>query len=974
MSKIFKYLLCISIVLITISCTDDEPIDEFRNSRVEEHDTHKLSIFRLPYKLTTSEIKSDVDIIQIGGYYAETLHANISNLNETESITEIEIPNNINIPDGNYVIKFDSIHNRFIAKINKEKIAITDINNGNYNGLTSMGTKTNPFIINSNKDFNIFLKALFEDVYKGAGFYFMQTSSFAWSNDEGNIGEGLSSQTFAGVYDGNNKFLRNITINGKNNAGMFAMLTNGATIKNLKLNNISYSNGNTIGAIAGKSEYTVRLSNIQTSGEISGTENIGGLIGIATGNLILEDITINTSVTGTKNIGGIIGGINNNCHVSINNFNISDSYRIGSENPSSLNNATNVGGVIGFVDNSSFEINNANIIHTTSFSENAVIIAGDYYIGGIIGYISSLNNSSSITNSRIISPLMTNSYGGGLIGMAQINKELTISDCQSCIINKKGDYIGGIIGSLELSENDLVSYSNNDIVASNGSAIYIGGNNYIGGLFGKLKGGSISLSGENYIMTSIKGNSYIGGLAGCIEETTLNIGTPLYGKDDTNITGLQIEANTYTGGAVGYMNKSTLKSTQTLSPTSGINRFNDDTAMIICKIIGNGNKIGGAVGQADASTIEGISVKATINNENGGIYTGGIVGYFNNGNLAVNSCSFSGIIKGGNYTGGIVGEINNLGQIQQCINYGDISGGEKTGGIVGKVNYAVDEPWVTKCANVGNVTGSQLVGGIVGYMSVDDGDIKESSWVKVEYCGNYGNITGTNLSTDPKGGLGGIVGKCDSRQVRVAHCANHGIITGTGDFKGIGGIAGALGRDAGTTALNNVDVYNCANIGLITTSGNGTTRLGGILGYIGQGDAGKNDTNSEINDCYNIGEISSSQHDTYRAGILGYADHQSSVRRCINYGQTHDGYSIIGTRNTAAVVHDEDLYYLSGTGAGNGGHWDATSFTEGNMHERTTFSGLKFEGESDANWKIGSMNGKNRAILIDCPFQNITYK
>ncbi len=974
MNKVFKYLLSIIFVSITISCSEEELFDEFRNSKVEIYDTHKLSIFKLPHKLTTSEINCDVDIIQIGGSYVKTLHANISNLNETESITEIEIPNNINIPDGNYVIKFDSISNRFIAKINTEKIAITEINNGNYQELASNGTKTSPFEINSNDDFNKFIKALSEDSYNGAGFYFKQTSSIIWSNDESNTGEGLSSQTFAGTYDGNNKILGSVTINGKNNTGLFAVLTNGANIKNINLNNLSYSNGNTIGAIAGKSEYTVKLSNIKTSGEISGTENIGGLIGIATGNIYLENITVNTSVTGANNIGGIIGYTNNNCHVSINTLNISDSYRIGSENPSNANNATNVGGIIGLVENSSFEISNANIIHTSSYSDNAIIIAGNSNIGGFIGQINNLSNSSSITNSRIISPLTTNNFGGGFIGKATINNKLSISECQSCIISKQGDYIGGIIGYIESTGGDLFSYINNDIVASDGSDIYIGGNNYIGGLFGTLKGGAISLSGENYIMTSIKGNSYVGGLAGSIENTTLNIGTPLYGKTGTEITGLQIEANTYVGGAAGYMNKSTLKSSQTLSPTSGINHFNDNTAMIICTIKGNGNKVGGVVGQADESSVDGISVKATITNETGGIYTGGIVGYFNNGDLAVNSCSFSGIITGGNYTGGIVGEINNLGQIKQCINYGTVSGGEKIGGIVGKVNYAVDEPWVTKCANVGNITGKQLVGGIVGYMSVDNGDIKKDSWVKVEYCGNYGNITGSNISTDPKGGLGGIVGKCDSRQVRVAHCANHGTITGTGDFKGIGGIAGALGRDAGTTALNNVDVYNCANLGLITTSGDGATRLGGILGYIGQGDAGKNDTNSEINDCYNIGEISSSQSETYRAGILGYADHQSSVRRCINYGQTNKGKSIIGTRNGAAVVHDENLYYLSGTGDGSGGHWDATLITEDNMDESSTFSGLKFEGESNANWKIGNINGSDRAILIDCPFQHIIYK
>ena len=63
------------------------------------------------------------------------------------------------------------------------------------------------------------------------------------------------------------------------------------------------------------------------------------------------------------------------------------------------------------------------------------------------------------------------------------------------------------------------------------------------------------------------------------------------------------------------------------------------------------------MGRANKSAISGISVNATITNTNksdSGRYYGGIVGLFHDGNKAVESCSFYGIMKGKEYTGGIV--------------------------------------------------------------------------------------------------------------------------------------------------------------------------------------------------------------------------------------------------------------------------------------------------------------------------------
>lgn len=974
MTKKLKQLILIIFILGIYSC-DDDFVDIYEASRVEKFDSHHLSIFRIPHVFSSSSINSDVDIIQVGGSYIERLHANITTISDTESEVGLTIPINASIPNGNYVIKVDSITNRFIAKIEDHLITITEVNNGNYSELespNSNGSKENPFLINSNDKFNKFIFALSNDKYSGAGFYFKQTAFIQWSNDEQNDGEGLASQSFAGNYDGDDYILSGVVINGKNEAGIFRQLSNGATISNWIINNISISNGEKLGSIAGYAQGSVKLSGISVNGSISGTNNIGGLIGhTANGYIYIDDITMSAAVSGTNNIGGAIG--NTNCYSSINKFKVASSFRVGNENTSASNIAVNIGGVIGCVYHASFDITNTEIIHTSSIDDNAEIISGDKNVGGLIGYIVNLSEPiSKIDSCKVISPLKANNYGGGIVGYAEIAHQLSITNNQSCIISKQGNYIGGIIGCLKHSSSteNLLSYHNNNIVESNGSTLLIKGNNYVGGVFGYIYGGSVSFTGENYFMADIIGNDCVGGIAGYAENTTLDIGTPLYGKPGTDITGITINANTEAGGVVGYLKSSTLKGKQSLQPTSGINHFDKSKASVICTIIGDNKHIGGAVGSALESTISGISVHATITNEKG-TYTGGIVGIFYQGNK-INSCSFSGIIRGGDYTGGIAGEINYLSQITQCINYGSITtGGSKTGGICGKIHNKEDEPWINECANVGVVSGHHFVAGIVGYISADGGEGKD--WTKIARCGNYGDVT---ASSSDWGCVGGIVGKCDSDKIRVNHCANHGTITGNGYFKGIGGIAGSLGQDAdGLEEYDNVHVYNCANTGTIVSDRTSSAHMGGIVGYMEEGKCLAED--SHVESCYNCGSVGPAKDATH-GGIIGHCDYYVALEYCINYGNTHeDGESMIGTVVTAGVVYNNNLYHLDGSGDDDGHSWSSTSFTESQMSSLSTFNGYSSDDwvvAQQLNMQGSGESSKPRVILKDCPFQNIVYK
>lgn len=958
------------IALMSAACTDIE--NPFESSKVENVGNNRLSSFLLPESIS-EPITDSVDIIQISGSYMNRFLANIE-VEKDIAVTEIQIPNNTSIPNGDYVIKFDSIANRFIAAIDGERIAVKEVNNGGYsvqlNGMLSSddnGSRSHPYKIGNKDKLNKFIKALKEDPYHGAGLHFIQTGDISWANDEANTGEGLASASFAGVYDGDGYTLSDLTINGKSNSGLFTTLTNGAVIKNLSFSDLSFSNGSSMGAIAGNAEYTTSISGINLSGNLSGIENIGGLIGAANGNISISNSVIGASVTGMKNIGGAIGYVHSRCHADIRNLSVTSSFRVGSENASASNDAENAGGIIGYVENSSFEISDSEIIHTSSYADNTIVISANNSGGGLVGRINGLYNSSAILSTRVISPLKVNDFGGGFIGNAQIGNTLRIADCQSCIISKQGNHIGGIIGSLECSDKNQMVYENNDVVASDNSDIHIGGDDNVGGIFGYIKANEMTFKGKNHIVCKVTGNKYVGGITGYMENTVLDINKPLYGKSEAQIIGLNIEAGSYAGGIAGYMKNSTLKGKQSLKPTSGLKGFDDSDVDILCTIKVSGRSAGGAVGEAYKSTITGLKVKATLTNTSD-IYTGGIVGLFDDGNKAVSSCSFSGEVSGKDYTGGIVGEINKLGQITQCINYATVTGGTKIGGIVGKVMNRDDEPWVNECVNLGNVTGNNYVSGIAGYVSADKNEAND--WTKVARCGNYGNIT---ASSSGDGCVGGIVGKCDSDKIRVNDCANHGTITGNGTFKGIGGIAGSLGMDAEYfSEYDNVDVYHCANTGKIVSDHGGEANMGGIVGYMEEGDVGTNDTNSQVHLCYNCGNVGPAKEATH-GGIIGHADYSVSLRFCINYGNTEpDGEAMIGT--VKGTVYNRELYHLEGTGDRKGNGWESESFNSDEMQILDTF----FEGyEEQKKWMIAVQANHSdstpRAILKDehCPFQNI---
>ena len=602
MNKLFNYLLVIFIGLTMFACNDDPIYDDF-HSRVEKFDTHKMSIFRLKHNMGY-KVEAEtciVELIQVDGYCVGSFTAKIEEISKHESDVSIKIPIDNDIENGTYVMRFDynSIPDRYVVQIVDEEIVSHNKNNFNVSGINlkndGLGIKSNPIKVADTDGFNQLLRNLRDDVYHGAGYYFKQTTNLLWKNDESVDGEGLSSQIFAGVYDGGNFSIKNIQINGRGNSGIFTTLTNGCQINNLKIDG-QILNGSNYGFIAGNSEYTVKLDGITITGQISGEENIGGLIGSAKGKLSIHNSNICSTISGSSNIGGCVGYISDNCHLSISSISVDEHFIVGDLSNSHLE-ASNVGGVVGYVNNASFSISNSTIFHSTTKNDNAIVVSGDSNIGGIIGKITNLSAKSYIENDTVNIPILVNNYGGGFIGYSEISDSLKIINSQFSGIFKQGNYIGGAVGYIKTTGKDLFSYSNNKIV-QNGGDCDISGGNYVGGIAGYIASPEVEFTGKNYVKTSISGADYVGGVVGAMENTSLALSKIYSTTTENDKKGYDVSGKSYVGGIVGYMKNSSLSDTLSFAPTKKINKVDSIELTIRCSVEGNGNRVGGEIGRA----------------------------------------------------------------------------------------------------------------------------------------------------------------------------------------------------------------------------------------------------------------------------------------------------------------------------------------------------------------------------------------
>lgn len=123
---------------------------------------------------------------------------------------------------------------------------------------------------------------------------------------------GSATSPFSGDFDGNEYAIKNLTINlpTTNAVGIFSY-SNGATFKDLALENVNIIGQDYVGALVGNAEDT-NFENVVITGQLTGEAWVGALAGyllIEDNNAVLKKIYTETVVTGVGLIGGCIGEI-----------------------------------------------------------------------------------------------------------------------------------------------------------------------------------------------------------------------------------------------------------------------------------------------------------------------------------------------------------------------------------------------------------------------------------------------------------------------------------------------------------------------------------------------------------------------------------------------------------------------------------------------------------------------------------------
>ena len=303
---------------------------------------------------------------------------------------------------------------------------------------------------------------------------------------------------------------------------------------------------------------------------------------------------------------------------------------------------------------------------------------------------------------------------------------------------------------------------------------------------------------------------------------------------------------------------------------SGI--FNGNGHAISGLLQSDKNEAFGFFGGLDGSAqISNLIIAATVRNEMNNMNrfyssrTGAIAGMSfgtNNGNIIIDNCNVTGMIKGGisefSCTGGIVGQgQGNFLTIQNCNVSGYIGDGgyarfsSITGGIVGSIGRG----FITNCillnsATVnGQATSETRIGGIAG----EAGNWSET---KIANCINNATITGSGDQSF----TGGIVGY---NVAEITNCtvSAYGNVTGHGNDAEVGGITGlnAIGK-----------INDCTNDAVVS----GTLFVGGIAGRNG----------GEIHTSLNTGNISG--RSSY-GGLVGYNQDSGIYSCCTNRGSVN---------------------------------------------------------------------------------------
>ena len=996
-SKVRRYIcnaLLVAVALfVAYGCSDDKIRKNGINSTLEETTDYKLSSFLLEnglWELTDEDAEIVVELRSHTDGSAQQYKVAVAQEGGKHRMT-MRIPKSNLLLDGDYdVVAFSmkgiKFGKRLVATF-KDEMMCAVMKSSNLFRLTGEGTEESPLLIKSTDDFSLFSYGLMNDsVGHGADLYFKQVKSFdAPPVSEIYTGHNYAGYSFAGIYDGNDKEI-NLAYAGsktEENVGLFKILYEGAEIKNLTINANIRGVGKNGGALSGRSEGLVKISNVTVKGSLSScNDNIGGFIGYAKGDLSVTNSRLLATVDGHQAIGGLVGYFTNG-KLSVNVFtNVKSGSSTGVLGLTASGNQ--LGGVVGALIAGSCDMRRVLISHPISREDIdiSVVRCGGDDAGGVIGK-AEINGTSRFDSIRVVAPIHADGHCvGGLIGSAQFDKDLEVKDCQFNSYLKGKEEIGGFIGKYSSGGGTLALSGGNLVMqGSEGSYLSIEGSRYVGGVIGR-DFGKVTISGKFEINAPVIAyDCDAGGIAGCVSGVEI--------KNMNNFvlsSNMTVYASDAGGGLVGFADGCTLIGNVTDLGMESKTMFDSDyykkqsnfggkvKSDIPGKGAGKGTALGGLVGYGENCSLKNLCFSGSVIGKE---RVGGIIGHANfnqNKSQKISDCVNAGKTdvmsvenSSGQHTGGVIGYLEyKYGTVTRLINQRAVTGMSNTGGVIGTVRMLDGASTLVMdwYVNGGKIQGHTNVGGCIGQVRGETTNDSKHYDNQIRNCGNFADVScvGYDGSVDDTNSahVGGILGRGSISYAKIEHCANHGTIKGcSGRDSDVGGICGRFGYPtSGVSVSTNTGLAYCCNRGEIHGGGS-HSYIGGILGRAAVMKL-SNDPDWIIHDIYNTGRIVTI-HDDDTGGLVGYGDYYSDVKRGINIGKVEAGNGCIGTHR--GTLYHNDLYYLSGTGSG----WSGEKFESKDKKNGGTFHNFDFEKV----WAIDSDDSHNDGYpyLRDCKYQ-----
>lgn len=691
-----------------------------------------------------------------------------------------------------------------------------------------------------------------------------------------------------------------------------------------------------------------------------GTLNAGGVVGLVESstfaiskstNVELNIMAYANNATNTLNIGGVVGcatGSNKSIYVGYDasytsvsdNITLNNDIILGVQSEKSN---LYLGGVVGKAEQ------NINISKTTTSglvklrnaerktfgitwydltSNNAVFNNASTYIGGLVGYNSSMNSAvlaikNNSTNTRSID--VTANYVGGAVG--NNSGTLNIGENGSSnygfinngAITTTGKYVGGVIGREWHYLNTVYKAKNTGEITSTN----------VEGCAGGIVGYSYADKAVTYESVEnsglIKSKHRVGGIIGWVNNST-NI------KNSTNTGSIRTitEGVTQTqsiGGLVGYSNKQlTCKGCSNtayiyqgqsderlvyLGGLLGNNSTSSSVTIYESSVTGGGvennstnlkSATGNVIGLAEGVVNVYLT---TVNCSNYAYYNvGGVVGKLTSNNSEIHwDTNVKGTISATlGQAGGIIGTYAATGTVSigKILVEGKVSG-YRSGGVVGQIadgNVNFYNSTVSSItATIENKSSGFYAGGAIGEIIGDAYVTFADAFVGLDLAGT---VTAVQAA-------GGFIGYSNTsyttkQQVIPSTVVNRGTIGSTTGTAVAGGIIGI--NEKGNYLIN------AQNTGSVTS----TTQAGGIVGLV---NAGTITLETAINTGKIMQAATSGSNATlpYSAGgIVGAISGGTvNVYNCLN-GMSADG-TVAGGEVTTVMFNTSGTYYTANTDA-----------------------------------------------------------